>query len=68
MQGGLSSVWAVVAGTGADGAPPSADVWSDVVAWMGRSDAASGGVALAATLVACLLVAVILRFRRRSRW
>ncbi|WP_455133492.1 hypothetical protein [Microbacterium aurum] len=64
----MSSVWTVVAGAGADGAPPSADVWSDVVAWMGRSDAASGGIALAATLAACVLIAVILRLRRRSRW
>jgi len=35
---------------------------------MGRSDAASGGIALAATLAACVLIAVILRLRRRSRW
>lgn len=40
-----------------------ADAW----AWVTSSDAASGGVALGGTLVACLVIAMIVSFRRRSR-
>jgi len=40
-----------------------ADAW----AWVTSSDAASGGVALGGTLLACLVIAVIVSMRRRSR-
>lgn len=40
-----------------------ADAW----AWVTGSDAASGGVALGGTLIACLVIGMIVSMRRRSR-
>lgn len=50
------------------GFAPLDDSINALVTFMGTSDAAAGGVSLAATVVGCLLVAVLVSMRSRSRY